>query len=848
MAFDGTLKFDTKIDQSGFEGGLSKIGSIAQKGMAAVAGAVTAAAGAMAAIGMKALEAYADYEQLTGGVATLFGAQDMSLEQYAKSIGKSTNAAKAQYDKLLAAQSAVFSNASKSFKTAGLSQNEYMETVTSFSAALIASLKGDTEKAARVADMAITDMSDNANKMGSSMESIQNAYQGFAKQNYTMLDNLKLGYGGTKSEMERLLADAQAISGVKYNLDSYADVVDAIHVIQTEMHISGITAEEAAEAVRNGTMTEAEAFAAMGTTAKEAQSTIQGSLAMTKAAWQNLLVGIADDSADFDTLIDDLVESATAAGENLIPRAEQIIKGLGRAVEILLPTVVETVPQIIMDVVPGLISAAGAAAQTIFDTLIGYIPQATAFATDLMLELVNGMIAALPLVTGAAVDIISTLAFGLADALPSLIPNAVDAIITAILSLTDPANISLLMDGAIALIMGLADGLIAAMPIMIENVPIIIQNLVDAIVENAPMLLDAALELILALAEGLITNLPAILDAQGEILAAILGGLWDFTGTVLAWLGELCGNILSAIGSWFGNLISNVISFTANVASSILSFMNDLPNKIGFALGYVLGSIAKFGANVVSWVTTNVPKIITGAVNFVAQLPGKIWNHLVGTIAKITQFGSQMREKATSSAKGFVTNLVNGLVSLPGKMAEIGGNVVKGLWNGIKNVTKWLTDKVKGFGNSVLNGIKKALGIASPSKVTKGYGKFLAQGLGIGFAAEMPQIGKEAARLLNAMKLPRPKLGFDFDDGDADGRPFSPVRVDRAAVAALTTMPAGLFGGILAPSPTNDVVNSSVANTYANTNNTYHQTLTFNQPIQTPSQIARAARKALEVT
>ena len=181
MAFDGTLKFDTKIDQSGFESGLSKIGSIAQKGMAVVAGAVTAAAGAMAAIGVKALEAYADYEQLTGGVATLFGAQDMSLEQYAKSVGKSTDAAKAQYDKLLAAQSAVLGNASKAFKTAGLSQNAYMETVTSFSAALIASLKGDTEKAARVADTAITDMADNANKMGSSMESIQNAYQGFAK-------------------------------------------------------------------------------------------------------------------------------------------------------------------------------------------------------------------------------------------------------------------------------------------------------------------------------------------------------------------------------------------------------------------------------------------------------------------------------------------------------------------------------------------------------------------------------------------------------------------------------------------------------------------------------------------
>lgn len=760
MAFDGTLKFDTKIDQSGFESGLSKIGGIAKKGMAVVAGAVTAATGAMAAIGMKALEAYADYEQLTGGVATLFGAQDMSLEQYAKSIGKSTDVAKAQYDKLLAAQSGVMENASKAFKTAGLSQNEYMETVTSFSAALIASLEGDTEKAARVADMAITDMSDNANKMGSSMESIQNAYQGFAKQNYTMLDNLKLGYGGTKSEMERLLADAQAISGVKYNLDSYADVVEAIHVIQTEMHISGITAEEAAEAVRNGTMTEAEAFAAMGTTAKEAQSTIQGSLAMTKAAWQNLLVGIADDSADFDTLIDDLVESATAAGQNLIPRAEQIIKGLGRAVESLLPTVVETVPQIIMDVVPGLISAAGAAAQTIFDTLIAYIPQAATFATGLIISLTNGLVDNFPQIGTAAILLITTLANGLSDALPALIPAAVEAIMEFVMALTNPENIIALVDGAVALVMGLADGIINALPILIENAPLIVQNLADAIIANLPYILDVALELILALAEGLITNLPALLAAVWEIATAILGMLGELRLMLLGWLADTCGR----------------------------------------------------------------------------------------AITSVVHFGMSLKEKATSAAKNAANGIIDSFTSLPGKLADIGSNLVKGLWNGIGDMKNWIIGKVKGFGTSVLDGIKKALGIASPSKITKEYGKYLAQGLGIGFAAEMPQIGKEAARLLTAMKLPRPKIGFDFDDDDADGRPFSPVRVDRAAVAALTTMPAGLFGGILAPSPTNDVVNSSVANTYANTNNTYHQTLTFNQPIQTPSQIARAARKALEVT
>ena len=231
------------------EGKFSKLGSVL-KGIGAAMGAVAAAAGAAAVkLGKEVISAYADYEQLVGGVDTLFKDSSQKLQQYA----------------------------ANAYKTSGMSANDYMETVTSFSASLIASLGGDTQKAVEYADMAITDMSDNANKMGTDMASIQNAYQGFAKQNYTMLDNLKLGYGGTKSEMERLLADAQAISGVKYNIDSYADVVKAIHVIQTGMDITG-------------------------TTAKEAEHTISGSVSSMRAALKNLLVGFGDANADMAQL------------------------------------------------------------------------------------------------------------------------------------------------------------------------------------------------------------------------------------------------------------------------------------------------------------------------------------------------------------------------------------------------------------------------------------------------------------------------------------------------------------------------------------------------------------------
>ena len=247
------------------------------------------------------IQAYANYEQLVGGVETLFKESSDMVQAYAKNA----------------------------YKTAGLSANAYMETVTGFSASLLQSLGGDTEKAAKYADMAITDMSDNANKMGTSMESIQYAYQGFAKQNYTMLDNLKLGYGGTRSEMERLLKDAEKISGVKYDINNLSDVYDAIHVIQTEL---GIT----------------------GTTAQEASTTIQGSFNAMKASWDNLLVALADPEADFSAIFGEMVDSASTLLANAIPilgnlLGEMIVK-LPEAIEQLAPVLLDAIVRLILKV------------------------------------------------------------------------------------------------------------------------------------------------------------------------------------------------------------------------------------------------------------------------------------------------------------------------------------------------------------------------------------------------------------------------------------------------------------------------------------------------------------------
>lgn len=318
-------------------GGLGAVGKAAATGIGV---AIGAAAAGVAAITKESVSAFADFEQLKGGVETLFGAGGRSLEQYAESVGLTVAAAREDYESLMSAQNEVLQNADQAYMTAGLSANDYMETVTSFSASLIASLGGDTKKAAAYADKAIIDMSDNANKMGSDMQSIQNAYQGFAKQNYTMLDNLKLGYGGTKSEMERLVEDAEKLDdSFKAQRDangdltlSYADIVDAIHIVQTEMDITG-------------------------TTQKEAMTTIQGSLNATKAAWKNLLTAFGN-GEDVKTAIDRLVTTAGTAVQNIIPVVKQALTGIAQFVKELGPIIVSELPGLIQELLPELLSAA----------------------------------------------------------------------------------------------------------------------------------------------------------------------------------------------------------------------------------------------------------------------------------------------------------------------------------------------------------------------------------------------------------------------------------------------------------------------------------------------------------
>jgi len=696
MAFDGTLKFDTAIDKSGFESGLSSLGSLAKKGMAVVSAAVTVSSGAMVALGKSALDAYADYEQLTGGISTLFGAQEMSLKEYAASVGKTVDAVNAEYDALLQAQDNVMKNASAAFKTAGMSQNEYMETVTSFSAALIASLEGDTLKAADIADMAIVDMADNANKMGSSMESIQNAYQGFAKQNYTMLDNLKLGYGGTKSEMERLLADAEAISGIHYDISSYADVVEAIHVIQTQM---GIT----------------------GTTAKEASETISGSVASLSAAWSNVVVGIADDTQDFDALIGDLVDSAITAAENIQPRVETIIGGLTKFIS----------------GTSGLLS----------DALVGiteFLPDMAEAGAKLFSALIDGITDNIDVISDSALKIIGTLVSSFIELAPKLIEAAAKAIITFAKGITD--NLPKIKATARQLILDLTRSLTENIPEIVEAGVQVLVALIETITENADVIIDGVVKVLETIVTALVDNLDLLVDAAIMLILALATYISENADELSETVVELIVEIAKVLVENAPQLIAALIILLEALLECWVVYIGKWVEKLGEGL-------AKLGEMFVEG--------------------------LGDMLDSIGDWGSDLIIAGIEAAKGLVDSIVDKLKDLPGEMVKLGKDMVEGIWEGIQSAGEWLGKKISGFGSSVVSKAKKVFHINSPSKLMAAeVGKPIAEGIGVGMTDNIPEIGREAVKALTDIS---PDIKVKAVP-DIDSSAYTALRVQSAAI------------------------------------------------------------------
>lgn len=509
----------------------------ALKGVATVglAGVGTAVA-ALAGVGKSALDAYATYEQAVGGVDTLFKDASGTVQKYA----------------------------AEAYRTAGVSANEYMTQVTSFSASLISSLGGDTAKAAELGNTAMVDMSDNANKMGTDIETIQQTYQSLARGNYAMLDNLKLGYGGTKSEMERLIQDANKVKQANgemgdLSIDKFSDVVQAIHIMQQQM---GIT----------------------GTTAKEAATTIEGSVGMMKAAWQNWLAELGKDNADINGLTKQLVDSVGTVIQNVGPRIAQIITGITAALPQLFASLGSTLPALVMQILPPVLGALGqlgtmlltSATTWITTSLPQLLAQFQSWVTStlpsflqtgltMVTNLLQGIVQALPQIASTAVIVLTTLLDGLSAQLPQLIPIGINAVLNLVQGILN--NMPQIIDSGLKLILGLAQGLINALPDLVGKAPILIGQLVGGIINRLPQILQAGVQLLGALANGFISSVPRLIGSIPGMVGQIMHGF-----TSVNW-GSVGLNIITGIATGIAGAAGRLVTAAVNAANNALNWV-----------------------------------------------------------------------------------------------------------------------------------------------------------------------------------------------------------------------------------------------------------------------------------
>ena len=611
--------------------------------------------GAFINVGKQAYESYSQYEQLVGGVDTLFGAGGKTLEEYAASVGQSVDQAKGKYDELTEASNMVQKNAANAFSTAGMSANQYMEQVTGFSATLIQGLNGDTKKAAKVADVAIRDMADNANKMGTSMTDIQNAYQGFAKDNYTMLDNLKLGYGGTQSEMARLINDSGVLGdSVKVTAETVKDVpfdqvIEAIHEVQDNLGIVGTTSDEAAR-------------------------TLEGSTMSMKAAWQNLLTGMADDNANFSGLIDNLVNSVVAVANNMIPRIQQIIKGMAQVASELLitvvPQLVQEIPQLLSDTLPILIDAVASLIQTVLEVL----PQMMPVIVDGIMQIVQSMISMLPEFINAGLQMLTSLIQGITNALPQLIamlPTIIKQIVDTIM-----ANLPAIIEAGIQLIVALIEGLAEAIPQIIDMLPEIVITIGKTLIECAPEILAAGVQLIVALAKGLAESIPKVVAVMPKIIVAMVKAIGEGLSQLLAMGGKLIVSLVKGIGGKIGHVGGEM----AKVGKAIINGIKHLPSAM------------------VNW----GKDMIQGLVNGIKSMIGAVGDAVAGVANKIKNFlhFSRPDEGPLREYEEWMPDMINGLSASLEKASP-------SLINQTKALAKGMSDslKINGSVNGNINGV-----------------------------------------------------------------------------------------------------------------------------------------------
>ncbi len=590
---------------------------------------MTAAASGVAFLTKSSLEQYAEYEQLVGGVETLFKQSADIVQQYADNA----------------------------YKTAGMSANEYMDTVTSFSASLLQGLGGDTAKAAEVANQAITDMSDNANKMGTSMQMIQNAYQGFAKQNYTMLDNLKLGYGGTQEEMARLindsgvLGDAFVATANNINEVSFDKIIEAIHVVQTNM---GVT----------------------GTTAAEAASTIEGSVASAKSAWTNLITGIADENADLDTLIGNFVTSAETVAGNVVPRITQILSGMGTAIEQLAPILAAEVPTLIASVLPSIVNGGAQLLVGLVTGLVSALPQLVAAVPGIIDTMITSISEALPQILNVGVQLLDQLTTGIETGLPDM-GSRIPEIITQFLNYITEQLPTVLDKGA-ELLNNLVNGILGAIPEMTAALPEIITAFVQFITDNLPTIIESGINILLNLVSGIIGAIPDLVASIPQIISAIT------TGIARA-LPKIIQSGVSLLQKFIEGILSNIPALVAALPQIISAIVE--------GIGALIGGIVDVGKS-----------IVEGIWKGIQEMAGWIYDKVTGFFSGIVD-----------GVKDFL-----GIHSPSTVFADMGKNMALGLGQGWDNEYDRIRRDIEGgmdFGTASVDFASSGLGVASAGMV-----------------------------------------------------------------------------------------------------------------------------------
>uniref|UniRef100_UPI0026F09759 phage tail protein n=1 Tax=Selenomonas ruminantium TaxID=971 RepID=UPI0026F09759 len=653
--YDQGLKQAGK-DLKGFGSTLSGgLAAAAKVGLAAATTAVSAASGALVGLSKAAVSNYSSYEQLVGGVDKLYGEASEKIQQYADNA----------------------------YKTAGMSANAYMETATSFSAALINSLGGDVDKAADLTDVAMRAMSDNVNVFGSDMESVKNAFIGFSRGQYQLLDNLKIGYGGTKSEMERLIADANEYrasigQSADLSIDSFADIVQAIQSVQEAQHIAG-------------------------TTAKEAMGTIEGAAAATKAAWDNVITAIGRGEGvgeAFQGFADSLFGAQDGEGllNQILPRIETVFNGIASFMATAGPLFADKIPVIVESVLPAILETGVSLINSLADGLVSALPTIMDVGTEILLSLLSSILTLLPRVGEVGLQVLGQLATSLGEAAPTIIPDAVNAIIDTIITLLE--NADALIDGAVALVMGLTEGIINALPILIERLPEIIVAIIEALVENAPKIANVGPTLLASLGEGLFNALPELLNMISVMFETVISAIIDGVPKLISAGITIIGDFIEGLTAFLPNLLTigmqiatTVAEGIASAAANVILTVESLIQSIEQGFSNAIKAALEWGANLISSFIEGFMSIandvIRQADDFIGEFGDTIGNivdkgqEIIADLSQVMEDGiSGIIDSALDWGRDLIDNFIDGLMDK---------------WEDLKSTVRDIADSIKDF-------------------------------------------------------------------------------------------------------------------------------------------------------